>query len=89
MTLTDANLNLRPPPREAANGELSKPSAKLAEVESILGKPLPTSAYKFTSWWSTLKGASPQAKAWLSAGFRVRVSMKQRIVEFYSDVERQ
>ncbi|WP_430644604.1 DUF7662 domain-containing protein [Bradyrhizobium frederickii] len=61
-----------------------------AEVESILGKPLPRSAYRFTSWWSTLNGRSPQAKAWLSAGFDVRVSMKHRIVEFYrSGVEHQ
>ncbi|WP_433994756.1 DUF7662 domain-containing protein [Bradyrhizobium canariense] len=58
-----------------------------SEIEAILGKPLPRSAYTFTAWWSTLKRAGPQARAWISAGYRVRVSMKHRIVEFYrSDV---
>lgn len=59
-----------------------------SEIESILGKPLPKSAYTFTAWWSTQKGAGPQARAWMSAGYRVHVSMKHRIVEFYrSDVD--
>lgn len=66
------------------------PSLRLtfSEIESILGKPLPRSAYTFTAWWSTLNRPGPQAKAWMSAGYRVRVSMKHRIVEFYrSDVD--
>lgn len=56
-----------------------------SEIESILGKRLPVSAYKFNSWWGNGKSptlAHAQAKAWLLAGFQARVSLKSQIVEF-------
>ena len=57
-----------------------------SEIEGILGRPLPASAYKFSAWWgneSSRKAGHPQAMAWLDAGFKARVSLKQRAVDFH------
>jgi|tagenome__1003787_1003787.scaffolds.fasta_scaffold20293950_1 hypothetical protein len=55
------------------------------EVENILGRPLPASASRFSSWWgneSSRKAGHAQAMAWLEAGFKARVSLRNRAVEF-------
>lgn len=55
------------------------------EIEDILGRPLPASAYKFSAWWgneSSRKAGHAQAMAWLTAGFKAKVSLKHRVVEF-------
>jgi hypothetical protein len=57
-----------------------------SDVEEILGRPLPTSAYKFNAWWgneTSRKAGHSQAKAWLEAGFEAKVSLKRRLVEFH------
>ena len=43
------------------------------EIEEIIGAPLPTSALQHREWWSNQKDVAnrPQAKSWLSAGFKV------------------
>lgn len=56
-----------------------------SEIEAILGRPLPPSAYKFSAWWgneSSRKAGHTRAMAWLQAGLTARVSLKQRAVEF-------
>ena len=55
-----------------------------ADLEAILGKPLPVSAYKFTAWWgNNCKVGHAQTLAWLRAGFKARsVSLKNHTVEF-------
>jgi hypothetical protein len=44
-----------------------------AEIERILGAPLPASAKSHRPWWGNQKDSKtrPQAHAWLSAGFLV------------------
>jgi hypothetical protein len=57
-----------------------------SEIEAILGRKLPASAFKFTAWWSneiSLKLAHSQARAWLHAGFRAKASIRRRVVEFH------
>jgi hypothetical protein len=57
-----------------------------SEIEALLGRPLPASASKFSAWWgneSSRKAGHTQAMAWLNAGFKARVSLKQRAVEFH------
>jgi len=55
------------------------------EIESVLQRPLPASAYKFTAWWNkTSRGGA--AKAWVAAGFTARDSMKHRVVEFHRKI---
>ena len=56
-----------------------------SEIEDLLGRPLPASAYKFSAWWgneSSRKTGHTQSTAWLLAGFEARVSLKHRAVEF-------
>jgi hypothetical protein len=53
-----------------------------ADVEEILGRPLPASAYKFNAWWGNGSRHS-QAKVWRGAGFEARVSLAKRSVRFH------
>ncbi|MFC0524501.1 hypothetical protein ACFFGV_13075 [Pontibacillus salicampi] len=41
------------------------------EIQAILGTTLPLSAYRQSTWWSN-DSSHAQAKAWLSAGFRIQ-----------------
>jgi hypothetical protein len=44
------------------------------EIERILGSPLPSSAHRYSAWWTGNPGASPthaQKQAWGAAGFYV------------------
>lgn len=45
-------------------------TVSLAQLESVLGRPLPASARTHRPWWGNHKG-NAQARAWLSAGWRV------------------
>ena len=44
-----------------------------AEIERVLGAPLPASAKSHRPWWANQRDSKtrPQAHAWLSAGFVV------------------
>lgn len=57
-----------------------------SEVEEILDRPLPFSAYKFSAWWgneSSFNAGHSQARAWISAGFKINaVSLTRKTVEF-------
>lgn len=56
-----------------------------AEIEEVLGRKLPASARKFTSWWSNdscRRAGHSQKRAWLDAGFAAKVSLKNLTVEF-------
>jgi hypothetical protein len=46
-----------------------------AEVATILGEPLPESAFKYREWWANQTDTTnrPQVAAWLDAGFAVEV----------------
>lgn len=55
-----------------------------AELERILGLPLPASAAEHRSWWANSRSAtSPQVRSWLDAGWHVsQVDMSGRTVSF-------
>lgn len=54
----------------------------LAEIEALLGEPLPESARKGTAFWSNRQGGL-QSAAWLGAGYRVtHVDLDRRRVRF-------
>lgn len=40
-----------------------------AEVEAVLGRPLPPSK-KYQAWWSNSPSNNPMTRVWLDAGFR-------------------
>lgn len=43
-----------------------------SEIESIIGSPLPDSAYTDRTWWgNTLHPTRTQAHSWLNAGWKV------------------
>jgi hypothetical protein len=72
--------------RKLANTRAHSIRLKFSEVEEILGRSLPVSAYKFTAWWgneAARKAGHAQAKAWVNAGFSARASLKHQEVEFY------
>ena len=52
---------------------LAEVTMSLAELQSILGAPLPESAWTHRPWWGNQKNATtrPQARAWMAAGFAV------------------
>ena len=53
-----------------------------AELERLLGRPLPASAGRHRPWWGN-NDCSPQAAAWLGAGWRVAaVDLATRKVTF-------
>jgi hypothetical protein len=57
----------------AARGHLPEVRLTLAEVGTILGSPLPNSAFDYREWWANQSDTTnrPQAAAWLDAGFVV------------------
>lgn len=59
-------------------------SATFAQVEQVLGFPLPPSARKHREWWSNQSGAGhSQARGWQDAGWQVsKVDLKEEEVVF-------
>lgn len=53
-----------------------------AELESMLGFPLPDSAESYPAWWANQTPASGQSRAWTSAGWRAYPNLKARSVTF-------
>ena len=59
------------------------------EVERIVGKHLPKSAYEYRAWWSN-DPERPHAAEWLNAGWRAQyISMGERRVNFVRIRERE
>lgn len=54
-----------------------------AEIEALLGKPLPKSARKSRSWWSNRGDGAVQANAWMGAGYHAyNVDVEKGSVQF-------
>jgi DNA-binding transcriptional regulator YiaG len=59
-------------------------SLTFAEIETLMGCSLPSSAFKKRNWWSNRDSASAlQARAWVHAGYQVEtVDLSQQTVTF-------
>jgi hypothetical protein len=59
-------------------------SASFSEIERILSRKLPDSAYDYRPWWGNQKkGNHSQAKAWREAGWETRdVNLEHKVVRF-------
>jgi hypothetical protein len=59
-------------------------TATFADIEAVLGFPLPASARKHRAWWANDAGPGqhPHAKAWLGAGWRAREDLATNMVTF-------
>ena len=55
-----------------------------AEIERILGAPLPASARRHPAWWANERvGTHQHARAWLDAGYETRrLDLNSATVEF-------
>lgn len=55
-----------------------------AEIESILGVPIPASARQYRPWWANEEaGTHIHARAWLDAGFKTsNVLLTSGVVDF-------
>ena len=60
-------------------------SARLTfgQVEKIIGRPLPRSAYQYREWWSNNPSGHSHARAWTEAGWRTeQVDLEKRVLIF-------
>lgn len=49
-----------------------KVTLNMKEIEVIIGDNLPSSAYKYSAWWSNEVKSHSHAKSWISEGYRTR-----------------
>ena len=55
-----------------------------AEIEAMLGAPLPRTAWERSMWWANSHRADhPQARAWLGSGWTVSADVNNGTVTFY------
>jgi hypothetical protein len=58
-------------------------SMAFAEIEAVIGAPLPPSARRREEWWSNSPSGHSQARAWLRASYRTsRVDLAGETVDF-------
>lgn len=77
---------------EALANHLSRRSgtswkATFAEIETIIGKKLPQSAYRYPAWWANQSGKGhSQVRGWRSVGWRTSaLNLADRSVRFERD----
>lgn len=46
-------------------------SLTLTEIETLIGRPLPPTAYQHRGWWSNRNSTLTHASAWMDAGYHV------------------
>lgn len=57
-----------------------------AQIEKIVGGPLPASARRYPAWWSNNEGTHVQAQAWLESGYKTyQVDIEAEKLIFVSD----
>ena len=55
-----------------------------AEVEAIIGAPLPPTALRHTAWWAnSCRFDHPQARAWMAGGWTAGVDLDNTCVTFF------
>jgi len=58
-------------------------AATFADIETVLGRTLPPSAYRHRPWWANEARGHSHAKAWLDAGYETeQVDMENRKLVF-------
>lgn len=62
-----------------------KVSLTFAEIESVIGRPLPPSAKEYSAWWANEMASDPKrehAHSWLDAGFQASADFRRKRVTF-------
>ena len=58
-------------------------SMTFAEVEAVIGRSLPSSAFTYPAWWANDPTPNRQSEAWMSVGYRTEsVDLRRRTVVF-------
>jgi hypothetical protein len=61
----------------------SRVSLRFDEVEQIIGRPLPKSAYRYREWWSNNPSGHSHARSWTTAGWRTeKVDLERQALVF-------
>jgi hypothetical protein len=69
--------------KHLTGGTLTEWRATFAEVEAVLGFPLPRSAYAYPAWWSNDATGHSHSRAWLDAGWKTQnVDLQNQQVTF-------
>ena len=54
-----------------------------AQVEKIISRPLPRSAYRYREWWSNNPTGHSHARSWTAAGWQTqKVDLEKRVLVF-------
>jgi CBS domain-containing protein len=74
---------------EVQPANITSVNLSFPQIETILGKELPRSAYEYRAWWSN-DPMKPQSAAWLDEGWRTTaVSMTERRLTFVRTSDRE
>jgi CBS domain-containing protein len=74
---------------EVQVADITSVNLSFHQIETILGKELPRSAYEYRAWWSN-DPMKPQSAAWLEEGWRTTgVSMTERRLTFVRTSDRE
>ncbi|WP_223974142.1 hypothetical protein [Bradyrhizobium sp. RD5-C2] len=68
-----------------AASQLASIKMSFAEIEVLLGRSLPKSAYEYDAWWSNedpTKTTHSHSRAWTTAGYDAEPHRMQRVVTF-------
>ncbi|RDI72472.1 DUF7662 domain-containing protein [Halopelagius longus] len=66
-----------------ADHELDRVRLSFAELEVVLGAPVPDSARNWRQWWTNSEESHPHARSWLRAGYEVAsLSLPDELVVF-------
>lgn len=67
------------------SSKLDEMSMTFAQIEILIGRPLPMSALKYGVWWAN-SATNPQSQGWVSLGWKVRrIKVEDRKVEFHRE----
>jgi hypothetical protein len=74
---------------KAQKSSITSLSVTFQEIEDILGKELPRSAFEYRAWWAN-DPTKPQSAAWLDEGWRtMAISMSDRRLTFVRTTDRE
>jgi hypothetical protein len=66
-----------------STGRRQELALSFADIEKIIGRDLPPSAFKYRPWWANEKhNFGRQCTAWMKAGYNTFPNMTQRVVVF-------
>src|SRR5687768_11695735 len=69
--------------------QTQEPTIRLTfqDIERIISRPLPQSAYRYREWWSNNPTGHSHARSWAEAGWRTeKVDLERRVLFFSREI---